>query len=69
MALTNALEQDGFIQGFMGFYVKMVGQSFPSQSFQLHFSFICPHASSLPIFVYLKRHREEEEDLWLLIGY
>ncbi|XP_030220513.1 transmembrane 6 superfamily member 2 [Gadus morhua] len=23
MALTNALEQDGFIKGFMGFYVKM----------------------------------------------
>ncbi|CAL8281594.1 unnamed protein product [Lota lota] len=23
MALTNALEQDGFIRGFMGFYVKM----------------------------------------------
>lgn len=24
VGLTNALEQDGFISGFMGFYIKMV---------------------------------------------
>lgn len=29
VGLTNALEQDGFISGFMGFYIKMVTRPAP----------------------------------------
>lgn len=31
VGLTNALEQDGFISGFMGFYIKMVTSRFSLQ--------------------------------------
>lgn len=43
VGLTNALEQDGFISGFMGFYIKMVTSAFLSktdQFFVLFFYFI-----------------------------
>lgn len=35
VGLTNALEQDGFISGFMGFYIKSVRGPVPSDAFPL----------------------------------
>lgn len=46
VGLTNAFEQDGFISGFMGFYLKMVRWAKHEQSKEC-FNFTCLNVKSL----------------------